>query len=82
MAQLPFKNNFCTRKKYLRSVYCLVLLKLCWGKDMDHEKIENLGNNKQTSTSDAAKLLKSKNQCNAMQLTENGLIGPGDQSQG
>ena len=49
---------------------------------MDHEKIENLGNNKQTSTSDAAKLLKSKNQCNAMQLTENGLIGPGDQSQG
>ena len=43
IAQLPFKNNFCTRKKYLRSIYGLVWLKLCWGKDMDHEKMENLG---------------------------------------
>ena len=49
--QLPFKNNFCT-KKYLRSIYGLVWLKLCWGKDMDHEKMENLGNTK--SMSDAA----------------------------
>ena len=62
IAQLPFKNNFCTRKKYLRSVYGLVLLKLCWGQDMDHEKMENFGNNKQTSMSDAAKSRKSK--CN------------------
>ena len=38
IAQLPFKNNFCTRKKYLRSIYGLVWLKLCWGKDMDMKK--------------------------------------------
>ena len=28
-------------------MYGLVWLKLCWGKDMDHEKMENLGNTKQ-----------------------------------
>ena len=54
IAQLPFKNNYCTRKKYLRSTYGLVGLKLCWGEDMDHEKMDNLGNTKQTSMSDAA----------------------------
>ena len=48
ITQLPFKNNFSTRKKYLRSIYGLVWLKLCWGKDMDYEKMENLGNTKET----------------------------------
>ena len=33
-------------KKYLRSIHGLVWLKLCWRKDMDHEKMENLGNTK------------------------------------
>ena len=65
ITQLPFKNNFHTRKKILRSIYCLVWLKLCWGEDMDHEKMENHGNIKQTSMSDS------------MQLTENGRIGLG-----
>ena len=55
ITQLPFKNNFCTRKKYLRSIYGLVWLKLCWGKDMDHEIMENFGNTKQNSMLDAAK---------------------------
>ena len=35
IAQLPFKKIFCTRKKYLRSIYGLVWLKLCWGEDME-----------------------------------------------
>ena len=45
--QLPSKNIFGTRKKYLRSIHGLVWLKLCWGKDLDHEKMENLGNTKE-----------------------------------
>ena len=31
-------------------------LKLCWGKDMDHEKMEYLRNTKQTSMSDCSQI--------------------------
>ena len=47
IAQLPFKNNFCTRKKYLRSIYGLVWLKLCWGKDMKKWIILEISNKHQ-----------------------------------
>ena len=56
------------KKKYLRSISGLVWLKLCWGKDIDHEKMDNFGNTKQTSMLDAAKQRRGKIKCNQRKM--------------
>ena len=57
----PFKNNWCGRKNNSDYLNGLVWVKLCWGKDMDHEKKEYLGSWKYQTN---IKSRKSKNQCN------------------